>query len=950
MGYKINDIRLATIAIKVIRCLILLMLVSHFSVALASDRLDVSRSSKSFLLLTPYLSILEDASQQLTLEEIQQESLATRYKEDFPPNDAINFLFSSSAFWLRLNIENSSDLPIDKVIELNSPLLKNVDFYWQINQKIQQTIHTGYAQPFENRAYQSNIFAFPLRVPAQSQSILYLRIATPNAMYIEANLWEPLAFQKKELDSYAFQAFYFGVALIIFLFSLGLALFTKELNNFIYLAIIFFSAFTYLAYRGLGAEYIWPNVAWLTQKGVLIFGSYYFVSQLWFVCRILNIQRLIPRFNVIAQGLMALSFMVPVLVLFSFKWAIVANMLFLINTFYLAILIVIAVIKKQRNAVLLTFSFSVIFIGIIARELHVFGFLPSSFYILNSLQIGSLFELIVLTFFLTDRYRLIAQDKRLSDERLKESQYKLTAEIEAHRLTSSYQIALQASEEKLKTILELSPDGIGMSTLDGIITFVSAKTEAMWGYSKAEFIGLHVYQVLDISSHETLSNIIAELLKGHQLGIIEHDCVRKDGSHFICEVNCSLIYDIENKPVSVLYIQRDVTERFKVSKELELAKKTAEQANQAKSVFVSQMNHELRTPLNIVLGYAELLQDDDSLDANQLDFVQEILKGGQYLLELVNQRLDMASIESGQVVLSIHRENISSLIDECIRLASPLARKTAVSLRYQSKHEIVTNCDRIKLKQLLVNLISNAIKYNFKNGRVDISVELNDNDTYTIHVVDSGIGMTPEQLAKIFEPFMRLGVRADIEGTGLGLSICKELVELMGGSIGVKSELGVGSHFWLNLPLLIDNHDQIERPISSSSTHQLPETSRAYQVLYIDDNAINLELIQQMANTFSHVHLSTLQDPTQAINQALLQRPDIILLDINMPDMDGFEVLAALKADEQLKSIPVIALTANAMMDDVKRGLATGFSDYLSKPINRAQLKQRMDKVLGLTE
>ena len=210
--------------------------------------------------------------------------------------------------------------------------------------------------------------------------------------------------------------------------------------------------------------------------------------------------------------------------------------------------------------------------------------------------------------------------------------------------------------------------------------------------------------------------------------------------------------------------------------------------------------------------------------------------------------------------------------------------------------------------------------------------------------------MTPEQLAKIFEPFMRLGVRADIEGTGLGLSICKELVELMGGSIGVKSELGVGSHFWLNLPLLIDNHEQIERPISSSSTHQLPETSRAYQVLYIDDNAINLELIQQMANTFSHVHLSTLQDPTQAINQALLTRPDIILLDINMPDMDGFEVLAALKVDEQLKSIPVIALTANAMMDDVKRGLATGFSDYLSKPINRAQLKQRMDKVLGLTE
>jgi len=948
MGYKANDLRLTVIAIKIIRCLILFMLLSYFSLVFAADRLDISSTVKPSILLTPYLSILEDASQQLTLAEIQQENLASRYKENFPPNEAINFLFGSSAYWLRLSIENNSDLFIDKVIELNHPLLKNVDFYWQINQKVQQTIHTGYAQPYENRAYQSNIFAFPLRVPAHSQNIIYIRIATPNVMYIEANLWEPLAFQKKELNSYAFQAFYFGVALIIFLFSLGLAAFTKELNNFIYLAIIFFSIFSYLAYRGLGAEYLWPNVIWLTQKGLLIFGSYYFVSQLWFVCRILNTQQVIPKFDLVAKGLMAMSFITPFLVLLNFRFAILANVLFVINAFYLAILLGIAVINKQRNAYFLSLSFSLLFIGIIARELHVFGYIPSSFYISNSLQFGSLFELIVLTFFLTDRYRLIAQDKRLSDERLKESQYKLTAEIEAHRLTTSYQIALQASEEKLRSILELSPDGIGMTTLDGIITFVSAKASAMWGYSKAEFIGLHVFEVLDISAHETLSKAIAELLKGHHLGVIEHDCIRKDGSHFICEVNCSLIVDIENKPVSVLYIQRDVTERVKVSKELELAKKTAEQANQAKSVFVSQMNHELRTPLNIVLGYAELLQDDDTLDENQLFFVREILKGGQYLLELVNQRLDMASIESGYIVLSMHSENISSLIGECLSLASPLARKTAVSLRYQAKHEIVTNCDRIKLKQLLVNLISNAIKYNFKNGRVDISVELNDNNTYTIHVVDSGIGMTSEQLAKIFEPFMRLGVSADIEGTGLGLSICKELVELMGGSIGVKSELGVGSHFWLNLPLLIDNHEQIEHPISSSSTDQLPETSRAYQVLYIDDNAINLELIQQMANTFSHVHLSTLQDPTQVINQALLQRPNIILLDINMPDMDGFEVLAALKADEQLKSIPVIALTANAMMDDVKRGLATGFSDYLSKPVNRAQLIQRMDKVLGL--
>ncbi len=789
--------------------LIFLLLITKFSVAIADNYLDVNKIAPPSISLISYLGILEDANQQLTYEDIRKGNLSTDFKTNLPPNESINLSFTSSAYWLRLSIENSSDLAIEKIIELNHPLLKNVDFYWQIDQKIHQTIHTGYTHSYEDRAYKSSIFAFPVQFPAHSQNIIYLRVATPNALFIEANLWELMAFHKKELNYYAFQAFYFGILIIVFLFSLGLALITKELNYFIYLTMIFFISLTFLANRGLAAEYIWPNFPWLIQRGSLIFGSYYLVAQLLFVRRLLNTQQLIPRLDLIVQVLIGLNFTMPCLLSFSFGWAKFVNILFAVTSVFIVIILVIGVIKKQRNAYFLSVGFSMLIVGIIVRELHVIALINSNFYTLNSVQFGAVFELGVITFFLTDRYRLIRYDKQLSDEQLKLSQFKLTSEIEAHRNTTKHRIALQASEEKLRNILELSPDGIGISTLTGIIEFVSTKTMSMWGYTKEEFLGRHIFEVIDVSSHETVINMVTELLKGRDLDAIDYDMVRKDGSHFICEVNCSLIYNIDNIPVSIIYIQRDVTERIKSAKELGLAKKIAEQANQAKSIFVSHMSHELRTPLNVILGYSEFLQDDTSLDAEQLDFVEEISKGAKHLLALINQTLDISHIESGHVVLSRHPENISTIINECLRLTSPLAKQRDIRMRYQAKHEIVTCCDRTRLMQLLLNLLSNAIKYNVNQGTVDISLELNDTHDYTIQVTDSGIGISEERLAKVYDPFMRLMTNADIEGTGLGLSVTKKLVELMGGTIGSTSELGVGSCFWIKLPLLTDAREEI---------------------------------------------------------------------------------------------------------------------------------------------
>jgi len=272
--------------------MIFLMLIINSSVAVSDEYLDVNNSPQPSISLTPYLGLLEDASQQLTLADIEQEPLSSSFKTNLSSNKSINLRFTSSAYWLRLIIENSSDLPIEKVIELNYTLMKNIDFYWQIDHKNHQTIHTGYALPYENRAYESTIFAFPMQISAHSQNVIYIRCATPNAMFIEENLWEPSAFQKQELGRYGFQTFFFGIMISIFLFTLGLAIATKDIDYYCYLSMIFFMTLSFIVSRGFGATYVWPHTPWLTERGLLIFASFFFASQLLFIYRVLKLKQL----------------------------------------------------------------------------------------------------------------------------------------------------------------------------------------------------------------------------------------------------------------------------------------------------------------------------------------------------------------------------------------------------------------------------------------------------------------------------------------------------------------------------------------------------------------------------------------------------------------------------------------------------------------------------------
>ncbi|TIC83409.1 PAS domain-containing hybrid sensor histidine kinase/response regulator [Crenobacter intestini] len=420
---------------------------------------------------------------------------------------------------------------------------------------------------------------------------------------------------------------------------------------------------------------------------------------------------------------------------------------------------------------------------------------------------------------------------------------------------------------------------------------------------------------------------------------------RADGSTFFSLSNVQPIRDAHDG--SLLYSFNtftDHSEELARSQELEAALEQANAANLAKSNFLSSMSHELRTPLNAVIGFAQMLEFDEALDTDQQDNVAEILKAGRHLLALINEVLDLAKIEAGRVELSPEPVDARELIDECVQLVLPLAHARGITLA-PSVVSGAMQGDRVRLKQVLLNLLSNAIKYNRDGGSVRLASRVQDG-RLTLEVTDTGPGIPAAKLGGLFEPFNRLGAEnSAIEGSGIGLSICKRLVELMGGEIGASSEEGIGSRFHFSLPLADAagaSHVAVSAQLGGQGTARVQQ-----RVLYVDDNPANLKLVGQLFARRRPVDFSSAQDARQGLALALEVRPDLILLDVNMPQMDGYQLLDILRAERSLRGVPVVAVTANAMPRDIERGLAAGFAAYLTKPLDIPLFLATVDRLLA---
>ena len=409
----------------------------------------------------------------------------------------------------------------------------------------------------------------------------------------------------------------------------------------------------------------------------------------------------------------------------------------------------------------------------------------------------------------------------------------------------------------------------------------------------------------------------------------------------------ALVYDDRGRALRRVGVNWDVTE----AKQAELARQQAvlaEREVHAKSQFLSRMSHELRTPLNAVLGFTQLLQIEArrSADAAQLAKLGHIRAAGDHLLSLINDVLDLSSLESGALKLALGAVDLGLLVRQSVPLVESLAAQHGVGVEIAEARGAARG-DATRLRQVLINLLSNAIKYNRRGGRVVVHA-VPAGDKAILKVRDTGRGLTPIQLASLFEPFNRFGAESEgIEGTGIGLTIVKALVEGMGGSVAVSSTPGEGTLFEVTLATAIDGPGAIATPEAADSTlapWSEPRRERAGQILYIEDNQVNVLLVEELVKTVSGLAITSEATGRAGVARAKALMPDLVLIDLQLPDFDGFEVLRRLRAEASTTAIPCIALSANAMPEDIERGLAAGFADYWTKPIDFAAFLTALKK------
>ena len=450
--------------------------------------------------------------------------------------------------------------------------------------------------------------------------------------------------------------------------------------------------------------------------------------------------------------------------------------------------------------------------------------------------------------------------------------------------------------------------------------------------------------------------------------IYEQTYIRKDGSRFPAVVSVTALRDAQETIIGYLLIGTDNTARMRVEAErarldqalknknveLQSAKIAAEGANLAKSDFLSSMSHELRTPLGAILGFAQLMESGSPPPTgSQRRSIDQILKAGWYLLELINEILDLALIESGKLSMSLEPISLPEVMRECEAMIEPEASASGIHVAFTPlSSPLATSCyvqaDRTRMKQILINLLSNAIKYNKPGGTVAVETVLTNARSVRISVRDTGGGLAPSQLAQLFQPFNRLGQEGtDKQGTGIGLVVCKRLVEWMGGLIGVESTVGEGSVFWVELDLTTEPHAEIhtnERLAIPSA--ELRGSVPLHTLLYVEDNPANLMLVEDIIQRRPDIRLLSATDGMSGIAIARTALPDVILMDINLPGVSGIDALRILSADHATKHIPVIAISANAVPREIEKGLQAGFFRYLTKPIKVTEFMDTLDVAL----
>ncbi len=498
----------------------------------------------------------------------------------------------------------------------------------------------------------------------------------------------------------------------------------------------------------------------------------------------------------------------------------------------------------------------------------------------------------------------------------------------------------------------------------GIIQLFNIGAERMLGYLAAEVVNkinpsdIHDPQEVTARAHALSLELATTITPGFEAlafkasrgieDIYELTYICKDGSRFPAIVSITALRDDYGDIIGYLLIGTDNSVRKQVELELNDAMAAAKKANLAKSDFLSSMSHELRTPLSAILGFAQLIESGSPQPTpSQKRSIDQILQAGWYLLELINEILDLALIESGKLSLSPEPVSLAEVMSECRTMIEPQAQKRGINVVFpQLEIRYFVKADRTRIKQVLINLLSNAVKYNKVGGTVAVVCIPSAPGRIRICINDTGEGLTLDQLKQLFQPFNRLGQESNAEeGTGIGLVVCKRLIELMGGVIGVESTVGEGSVFWVEMNLTAEPQ-LVVSPAKPVVAAQIQADAQPCTLLYVEDNPANLMLVEDLIARRPDIRLLSARDGSVGIEIARASLPDVILMDINLPGISGIKALKILSEDPATAHIPVVALSANAIPRDIEKGLEAGFFRYLTKPIKVNEFMDTLDIAL----
>lgn len=517
--------------------------------------------------------------------------------------------------------------------------------------------------------------------------------------------------------------------------------------------------------------------------------------------------------------------------------------------------------------------------------------------------------------------------------------------------------ALRESEARQVRIIQASSDGIWEWYADRGGFHFSHRCWELLGYDDLDDVltegedrlkiwRRHIYPQ-DLAKFDSA---LVEHMAGRAPFDVEYRLISVKGEVRWVRGRGRAVFNEKGQPIMMSGTNLDITEVKRAEERVLQAKEQAEKANRAKSEFLSSMSHELRTPLNAILGYTQLFEYDGNLKTQQIENVREIRKAGEHLLQLINDVLDLAKIESGNMTVSLESVLVSRLLDECFTLVQTQAdargiRLTASVSTFSNTYVIA---DHVRCKQALLNLLSNAVKYNRVGGEVEVTLVAQDEKKLRISVRDTGRGIPLQRQREVFQPFNRLSAEnSNIEGSGVGLVITKQLVEMMHGKLDFASTENVGTTFWMDFPVAVEwNVETLPQSSKKDYSPAMLQVQRKCKVLYVEDNPSNIRLLQQIFARYPQLELDIAEEAFLGIYKARSNNPDLVILDINLPGMDGYEVLSVLKNDPSTSKVPVIGLSANAMPYDIERGRNAGFFDYLTKPVDINQLIDVFNKLL----